>query len=148
LSKSVVKVLICSSIVGKGPFIRMTKSLDMAFLQIADQHTPQLRDLDTSDLSINSVTQCNPRALLRTDLKGPCRVIAGVGTTNNVVISSAADIVNGKLEGQLLVAVGTDVDEVGDSDSLSNGKTSEEGGSGELHVDVWVGSDRLIELLL
>jgi hypothetical protein len=119
----------------------MTKSPDMVFLQIADQHTSQSSNLDTNDLPFNSVAQCNPRALLRTDLEGPCRVIAGVGTTNNVVISSAADIVNGELEGQLWVAVDTDVDEVGDGDSLSNGKTGEKGGSGELHVDVWVGSE-------
>lgn len=141
MSKSAVEVLIFSSIVGMGPFIRMTKSPDMVFLQIADQHTSQLRDLDKSDLPVNSVAQCNPRVLLRTDVKGPCRVIAGVGTTNNVVISSAADIVNGELEGQLWVAVDSDLDEVGDSDSLSNGKTREKGGSGELHVDVWVGSE-------
>lgn len=67
------------------------------------------------------------------DLECPRLIVAGVHATNDVVVSAAVDIVNGKAERDLVVAVDTNVEEMGDGDGLSSGKAGEKCGDGELH---------------
>jgi hypothetical protein len=142
LSKSAVEVPTWSRTVGMGPFILMTKSPVIVFLHITSQYMRHETELQTDDLPVDSVTQGDLMALLFADLESPRRVFAGVCTTNNVVVSSAAYVIGGELEGQLRIAVDSDVNEVGDGDCFGNGEAGEKSGGGELHVDGFLEQER------
>jgi hypothetical protein len=111
------------------------------------------------DLPVKNMSQCKLFAFLGQNLECIRRVVAAVDTTNLNVGCLAVDRVNVlrvNVEGDLRVAIDTDVEEVGDSDSLKGvsgsgrcggrcggGDASEKGGGdGELHGVCGNGSER------
>lgn len=102
-----------------------------------------------ADLPVKNVGQCKTFAFLGQNLECIRRVVAAVDTTNLDVGCLAVDGVNVlrvNFEGDLRVAIDTDVEEVADGDGLKGvsgsgrrsggcggGEASEKGGDGELH---------------
>jgi hypothetical protein len=91
------------------------------------------------------VAEADLVSLFLENLEGVRRVLAAVGSLNDVVVGSASNVTSGELERQLRVAVDGDVNEVGDGDGLNRSSgAGEKGDGGELHVDDWYGSESAV----
>lgn len=109
----------------------MSKSPERVFLQFLVSKNPI--KFNCNDIPVDSVQQLDLVAMCLVDLERPRLVVAGVHTTDDVVVSAAVDVVHGNAEGDLVIAVDTDVEEVGDGDGLGSGKAGKKCGDGELH---------------